>query len=251
MDLGERKLSLGPAPAWLIFRGSPEEAARRGTILFWHGLSASKEVQAKELRSLAEHGWLAVGLDNAGHGERRLLDFEQRFSGWGESTERIFVDLVRNSAAEAPRIIDALLSIGLARADGIGAAGISMGAFIVYRAVLDDRRIQAAAALLGSPEWRLPWPESPHLHPEKFYPTPLLSQCAGADQSVPPRFARRFHERLAPFYRTEPERLRYVEFPGAGHFMPEPDWNRLWDHTLEWFRRFIPGPDASASRRGS
>jgi alpha-beta hydrolase superfamily lysophospholipase len=238
MAVQERKVRVADVHAWMFFRDTPEQAALRGTVLFWHGLNASKDVQSKELHSLAAEGFLAIGLDNAGHGERRLSDFDQRFDAEPEST---FLELVLHSAREAPRIVDELLHRRLALPDRLGAGGISMGGYIVYRALLEERRIRAAAAILGSPQWRLPWPESPHRHPDRFYPTALLSQCAELDQSVLPRFAREFHRQLEPHYAQAPERLRYVEFPGVGHFMPEPAWDQLWDNVLQWFRRFLPG----------
>jgi uncharacterized protein len=238
----EVRMSLNAAPAWMLSADVPEAAGERGTILFWHGLTSSKEAQVKELQSLADAGFLAVGLDNAGHGERRLPDFDQQFSHTG-STEGTFLELVKATADEVSGVIDTLIARGYARADRIGAAGISMGGYILYRALLNDRRIRAAAALLGSPRWPRAFPESPHLAPEQYFPTALLSQCAGEDRSVPPRFARELHARLEPFYHPAPERLRYVEFPGVGHFMPADDWDRLWQNTLDWFDRFV-GPKA-------
>src|SRR5262245_22237296 len=134
----EVRMNLREAPAWLLSADVPEAAGERGTILFWHGLTSSKEAQAKELRSLADAGFLAVGIDNAGHGERRLPDFDRRFSGSG-SSEGSFLELVKATADEATDVIDALIARGYARADRIGGAGISMGAYILYRALLNDR----------------------------------------------------------------------------------------------------------------
>lgn len=234
----EVRMTLNGAPAWILSQDLPEAAGERGTVLFWHGLTSTKEAQVKELRSLAEAGFLAVGLDNAGHGERRTQELDERLSRPGGS-EDPFLQLVKSTADEVTGVLDALIERGYSHADRIGATGISMGGYIVYRALLNDRRIRVAVPLLGSPRWSRAWPESPHLAPELFFPTALLSQCAGEDRSVPPRFAREFHAQLEPHYRDHPERLRYIEFPGVGHFMPGDAWDRLWQNTLSWFQRFL------------
>ena len=59
----------------MVHVGEAREAAWRGTLLFYHGFVASKESQFKELDSLARAGFLAIGVDNVGHGARRYPDF--------------------------------------------------------------------------------------------------------------------------------------------------------------------------------
>jgi pimeloyl-ACP methyl ester carboxylesterase len=228
-DLAEQRTTLAGAPALLVWRGDRARAAARGAVLFYHGLGAAKEANLLELRSLAKHGFLAVGVDNAGHGERRYEDFDVRF---GTSDPRpAFLEAVSTTAAEAPRIVDAL------ETDRVGIAGISMGGFIAYGALLEDPRIQVATPILGSPRWWFDTPGSPHRAPERFYPRAILSQNAGRDENVPPHDARAFHAALAPHYAAAPELQRYVEYPESGHFMKEADWNTLWDNVLAWFDR--------------
>ncbi len=141
----------GDVPTVLVAAGRFEEAARRGTVLFFHGLGASKEVNMKEYSSLAEHGFLAVGIDNAGHGERRYGDFDARFGPDAAATWRYhFVQAVRVTAFELPALVDALEAEGLLHAGRLGACGISMGACVVYAALPIERRIAAAAALASA-----------------------------------------------------------------------------------------------------
>jgi len=234
----EISVSLAGVPAILAFQNSPEEARENGTILFSHGLCASKDHQKKEILSLAQSGYLAVGIDNIGHGERRFGDFDERFSSQNPNMEANFLDAVKNTAEEIPQVIDALFAMKLAKYQ-VGMAGISMGGFITYASILADRRIKTAVSIVGSPKWKLPHPQSPHLYLDKFYPVALLSQNAEKDESVPPDNIRNFHQRLEPFYRQDPEKLCYIEYPGVGHFMPENDWNQLWDKTLGWFDKFL------------
>src|SRR5271156_3553618 len=61
-------------PALLWCREAPEVAARRGTVLFYHGFGGTKEKLGAYLSALAEAGFLAVSLDAVGHGERRYPD---------------------------------------------------------------------------------------------------------------------------------------------------------------------------------
>lgn len=232
----EERAWLGPAPALLVHRGDPCMASSCGTILFYHGLGASKEANRAELHSLAEHGYLAVGIDNVGHGERRYPDFDRRFAvrdAWPE-----VIRAVEATAREVPAVCDALRERGLAR-NGLGVAGISMGGFIVYGALLAEPRLQVATPILGSPRWWEHSMDSPHRRLDRFYPRAILSQNAGRDANVPPTDARRFHQALAEYYADIPDRHRYVEFEDAEHFMPEHQWRVLWQNVLAWFDRFL------------
>jgi len=82
-------------PALVRCGGPAEAAAERGTVLYYHGFSGNKERCEPYLTALAEAGFPAVSLDAAGHGDRRLADFEMIFSDerWDadfESTESDF-----------------------------------------------------------------------------------------------------------------------------------------------------------------
>lgn len=238
MSFHTQRLSLAGAPALAVHRGSREEALGCGAVLFFHGLGVSKEVNERELYYFAERGLYAVGLDAVGHGERRLPDFDARFAWDNPEREREFLSLVHATACEIPSVFDALVAMG-AWPRGIGITGVSMGGFISYAAVLADRRLGAAAPLLGSPEWKLPLPESPHLRPEGFFPVALFSQNAGQDELVPHAPVRAFHARLEPLYAQAPERLRYREFPHSAHMMRGEDWDEAIHGAADWMARFL------------
>jgi fermentation-respiration switch protein FrsA (DUF1100 family) len=100
-------------PGLLAYRGSPEMAAERGTVLLYHGFSGAKERVEYYSTALAEAGFLAVSLDAIGHGERRWPDFDVIFNDerWDEqfdATEADFLKLIDDTAAEVPSIIDDL-----------------------------------------------------------------------------------------------------------------------------------------------
>ncbi|WP_146210180.1 S9 family peptidase [Vitiosangium sp. GDMCC 1.1324] len=243
MSLHSSRMSLAGAPALAVHQGSREEALRRGVVLFFHGLGGFKEVNERELGVFAERGLFAVGIDVVGQGERRYPDFDARFAHGNPRMEEEFLQVVQATANEVPAVLDALVSLG-AHPERLGIAGVSQGGFITYRALLLDRRLRAAVALLGSPEWALALPESPHLHAERFFPVALFSQTAGQDDVVHPGPARSFHERLAPLYAQAPERLRYREFPLSGHMMRPEDWEEAIRDAADWLVRFLAMPRA-------
>ena len=205
--------TVGGVPLLLAF---PATGDAPHPVVFWfHGFGVDKEVHRKELEQLAQAGFLAVGVDAAGHGERRLPDLDERQAAPHEQALRTMIQLVTHTADELPAVVRALAEDGLADAERVGAVGVSMGGYLVYRAVLVEPSIRAAVAILGSPEW--PEGDSPHHHIDGFRHTALLSITAGRDENVPPAAARDLHRRLAT---EHPEAVqRYVELTDDVHLM--------------------------------
>jgi dienelactone hydrolase len=238
--------TIAGVPALVRFRGSPEAAAERGTVLYYHGFGGDKGRCEPYLTALAEAGFLAVSLDAVGHGDRRLDDFDVIFDPgrWDtdfEATETDFLDLIDQSAAEVPSVVNDLLARGWARPDRVGICGRSLGGNISYAAVLADRRLRAAASIVGSPEWTLPRAHSPHHHPDRFFPAAVLSQSAELDEYVPAGPVRDFHAALVPWYAQEPGRIEYVEYRGVGHFLTPELNEESCRRLVAWFERWLPG----------
>jgi len=202
------------------------------TALWFHGLSVDKETHRKELERIAGAGFLAVGVDAAGHGERRLPDLDARIDVSREETIRFMLGLVEETAREVPGIVRALVDEGLADAERVALVGISMGGYVVYRALLEEPPVRAAVAILGSPEW--PRLDSPHHRLDALRRVALLSITAENDENVPPGPARDLHRKLG-----ESERARCVELPGAVHLMGEADWERTMEEMLRWLALHI------------
>jgi uncharacterized protein len=241
--------TLAGAPALLTSRRAPEVAARRGTVLVYHGFGGDKSGLDVLAGALADAGFLAVSVDIVGHGDRRLPDWDQVFSQqrWDEAedaTEAEFLTLLSATAAEVPAIVDELVASGRVHEGRLGITGRSMGGEISYASVLAEPRIRAAAPMVGSPEWTLPWPGSPHRHAERFYPVPILSHSAELDEYVPAKYIRDFHDRLTPLYARSPERLRLVEHAGVGHFLTPELWQEAYRRGVAWFERWLPPEDA-------
>ncbi|PKL76693.1 MAG: hypothetical protein CVV27_08995 [Candidatus Melainabacteria bacterium HGW-Melainabacteria-1] len=227
------------APALLVYAHDRERASQQGSVLFYHGLGSSKDQQLTELTSLAERGFLAIGVDNVGHGERRYADFDARFSQHNPNWGHALLGAVAATAQEVPRLLDAYIQAGIVNPARVGLVGVSMGGYIAYAAALAERRLKAVSVILGSPVWWEAEANSPHRTPERFYPTALLSQNAGCDTSVPPHHARDFHQTLTPYYADQPARQQYLEYPQSGHFMREQDWHQCWEHSLNWLNRWL------------
>jgi dienelactone hydrolase len=230
----ERRL-VGNVP--VLVAAPRDRVGRLPLVLWFHGLGADKDVHRPELEQLAARGFLAVGVDAAGHGERRLPDLDERIAAPRSDVLRLMLDLVTATASELRAILASFVDAGLADPRRISAVGISMGGYLVYRAVVIEPTIRTAVALLGSPEW--PEGDSPHRHPRAFDGTALLSITAGNDESVPPEAARRFHHALARTH-PGPHRLRHLELAGAQHLMDEDSWRIAMTETTSWLLAHNP-----------
>jgi len=228
-DINVERQVLGNVP--VLLASSRDRVGPMPTVLWFHGFGADKDLHLPELEQIAARGFFAVGVDVAGHGARRLPDLDARIAApWADALNTMLA-LVTETAAEVPDLLRTLIETGMADRHHISAVGISMGGYLVYRAIVIEPMIRTAVALLGSPEW--PDGDSPHRHPRAFDSTALLSITAECDESVPPDAARRFHRGLARTH-PNPRRLRYVELPGAEHLMDEESWRIAMTETTDW-----------------
>jgi hypothetical protein len=212
--------------------------------LWFHGFRADAAANAAELATLAADGFLAVGVDAAGHGRRRAGDLDARVAAAPGGARAVMLALAAATAAELPALVAAAAERGWGDSARVGVVGVSMGGYLAYRAALDVPGVRAAVAVLGSPEWELPGapnPDSPHRRPEAFRGVALLSVTAEHDASVPPAAARRLHAALdADGARAAP--ARYVELPGVGHLMSADAWRLATAEARGWLRAHLGAP---------
>jgi uncharacterized protein len=235
--------TIAGVPALLAHVGQLE---RKAPVVRWfHGLGVDKETHRAELEILAQEGFLAVGLDAVGHGERRWPHLQKLIDAPREEAFRTAVDIAVAGAGEVQSIVAQLAADGYADPARIALAGISMGAFTVYRALADWRGADRVVAMLGSPKW--PFSSSPHGELDAFCATELLSITAEHDENVPPKNARNLH--LALDQRC-PDRHRYVELKGGVHLMSAEHWEHARSAMLAWLRPMVTG-QAAADAEGT
>jgi hypothetical protein len=202
-----------------------QESGSRPAVLFYHGLHSDKETHRKELESLAARGYLAVGVDAVGHGERRIEDLSA-FLNRGELMTQV-AKLLHPTAEEIPLLVDHLCSEGYAP---VGLAGISFGGMLAFRAVAREPRLRAVVAILGDPRWCRP-------DLIEYRATPLFAWNGGRDQHVDPAGAREFMSELRRLDSAGP--FQYREYPRSDHFMEPADWDDGWSATLAWFDEYL------------
>jgi hypothetical protein len=202
-----------------------EDGGPRPAVLFYHGLHSDKETHRKELEGLAARGFLAVGVDAIGHGERRIADLSAFLNREALMTQ--VAKLLRPTVAEVPLLVHHLTSEGHGP---VGLAGISFGGMAAFGAVACEPQLRAVVAILGDPTWC-----EPDL--EDYARTPLFAWNGGRDQHVNPRCAR---ELLAKLRGESPDGpFKYREYPNSDHFMEPADWEDGWTQTLAWFDQHL------------
>lgn len=236
--MNEKECILKEIPVLIVY-DDLEKAAKKGCVLFFHGLTSSKEEHISELYNIAEDGYVAVGVDNYGHGKRKLKNFEKIFTDENPNIERDFLDAVMNTASDVPILIDELKKHKYIKTDNIGIAGVSMGGYITYTAITVEPRVKVAAAIIGSPRYKLDMKESPHNNIGKFSHVKLLSQNASKDTVVLAEFARKFHEELKDKYADYEQRFEYIEYPNSEHMMELEDWELSIKNLRDWFKKHL------------
>lgn len=231
LDWTERELGSVPV---LIARQRGQEPT--GAVLWYHSWGNDKDKARPQLKRLARAGLLAIGVDAVGHGKRPMPERVVNPDGMHAGRESFFFRVVAETAAEVPRVVDALLAEGLA--ERVALAGISMGGEMAYGAFAREPRLCAMATVLGNPVW--PRRDSPHLVLEQTAPPrPILSLTARHDTVCPPQYTRQLHERLAPHYRDTPGALAYHEYPKSAHRMRKTDKDDAMERITAWLVRWV------------
>jgi dienelactone hydrolase len=228
-----RRRTIDTVPLLLV---SDRGRAPRPAAFWFHGFNSDANANRAELERLAAAGFLAIGVDAVGHGARRWPNLDDIAAAAREETLRAMRIMVNDTAHELGTVIDVLAAEGEID-DRIGVAGVSMGGYLVYRALTLEPRIRAAVALLGSPD---------DIHDSALHPTALLSITAQRDVNVPPTDARALHDRLR--WPT----ARYMEIEGAEHLMTQEQWNHAMDETVNWLTTYaMRAAAAPAARRAA
>ncbi len=210
-------------------------SALRPVVLWMHGFRADALAHAAELEQCAALGFLAVGVDAVDHGARRGPQLDDRLRRSEHGALPVMLDVVADTVRELPALIDALVADFHVDRTRVSMVGISMGAFLAYRAIAGGAPLRSVVALLGSPEW--PGETSAHRSLFAFRDVALLSITAEHDVSVPPAAVRRLHDALAS--QTDDATPRHHhELRGSGHLTTAAQWAEAMTETVAWLRRF-------------
>ncbi len=234
-----RGLRIASVPVLLATPDGTEHRPPLPTVLWFHGFRADALAHAAELERCAARGFLAVGIDAVAHGARRADGLGARVAASRGGALPVMLELIEETLHELPALIDELVVAHHADRTRISAVGISMGAFLVYRAISARPHsitpLRSAVAMLGSPEWTSPKRTQYALEPLRD--VALLSVTAEHDVSVPPAAVAHLHQQLAAYSANATPHAHHV-LRGAGHLTNASEWDEAMDVTMRWLDRF-------------
>ncbi len=217
-----------------VLIAEPRASAELHPVVLWyHGFNADALAHAAELERCADAGFLAVGIDAVGHGARRDPSLAARVAAAGTGAIHIMLDVAEETLTEQTALIEALADAFPIDHTRVSLVGISMGAFLCYRAIVTSPPLRAVVALLGSPEW--PRTTSPHHSLHTFQNVALLSITAERDTHVPPDAAQRLHTSLHHHF-PHSARHHHHTLPNSGHLTSAESWRDAMTETLEWLK---------------
>lgn len=206
------------------------------TVIWFHGFRADALAHAGELQRLADAGFLAVGIDAVGHGARADGVIDERVARSEHGALPVMLEVIERTLEELPSVIEELVAVYGADRTRVSIVGVSMGAYLVYRAIALGAPVCAAVALLGSPEW--PTDVSPHHSIAAFRRVALMSITAEHDEYVPTEPARRLHAALVTYY-GDTVRQRYLELRDARHLTSAVHWHQAMTETVAWLETHV------------
>lgn len=215
------------------------EPRPRPAVVVLHGLGASANAQRKELESLADEGFAAVGVDAPHHGVRADGWLERMQRATAREAHALFLEHLVPAIEEIPRVVDHLAREGHGP---IGLLGVSMGAYTALGAAAVDARVRATVSLLGSPDWSARsepgfqhplMDRAPSRRPDALLRSPVLFVNAALDVNVPARLTRHFVEGVRHPHAA------YLEYAHSDHFMRPQDWDDAWSKSVAFLRTHL------------
>jgi dienelactone hydrolase len=243
----QERIFIGEVPV-LVSRPAPS-GGPAPLVLLSHGFTGCKENFSEQLRELSGKGYLAAAMDNRLHGERAG-------AGFASLLHEGRLDLVglrrvmQETASDMRSVIDDFVGEETVDPDRIAVAGVSMGGFVTFAALVDDARIKVATPIIASPYWSdIPGDTAvdldvvgraglaafskesePAARMESIPPRPLLIQIGAEDNHYDGGRVERFCEQLLPLYGDDSERLHLIVHPGVGHELTP----GMWANAVAW-----------------
>lgn len=223
-----------------------------------HGFRGSKEGMEGWCRDLAARGVFALAIDAHLHGERsvagvfhgdRIAFLGEEYTIWVHQTS------IAHTVKDVPFVLDALARRPEVDATRVAAGGVSMGGAAAMVLAWREPRVRVVANIIGSVDfwWDVtklpPGPKQqerkatygPRIHElvasldpmarvDRIPPKAVLLLNGGRDEFIDIESVRRFVAILAPLYGEASDKLRFVQFPEAGHSVTD----AMWREASEW-----------------
>jgi dipeptidyl aminopeptidase/acylaminoacyl peptidase len=204
-----------------------------------HGTGGDSSQVQYMAQILSENGCFCVSVDAFGQGSREYPGFERIFKSGNKSVEykRKYLEMLIETCADISKMIDYYEKDERIDTQNIGITGISQGGFISFMMITSDKRITAAAPLIGSPDLTGEWGFSPEFGElpkdlrneiikysplnnfEKMTPCALFIQNGVLDKVVPVSGVRMLNEKLIALYKDGG--YDYAEYPNIAHAATE------------------------------
>lgn len=142
----------------------------------------------------------------------------------------VMLEQVEETVTELSALVAALVNDHGADPHRLCAVGISMGAFVAYRAIVTGPPFRSVVALLGNPDGMSPRRAQAY---DAVRGVALLSITAEFDVSVPPGPTSVFHEELLRRFGASDRHHHHV-LRGAGHLTSSAQWDEAMRETMRW-----------------
>jgi pimeloyl-ACP methyl ester carboxylesterase len=226
-----------------------------------HCFRGAKEDLEPWCRDLAARGVFAISVDAYLHGERSVAGIfhgDNIASLGGEYSIWVHQTSIARTAKDVSVILDALARRSDIDASRVAVTGMSMGASTAMVLAWREPRVRVVASIVGAVDfwWDVtklpPGPEQetrkasygprlrelvgsidPNSRFDRFPPKAICLINGGRDEYIDVESVRRFVANLQPLYQKEPNRLRFVPIPEAGHGVTA----AMWQEAQEWIVR--------------
>lgn len=127
-------------------------SVKKPLVFIMHGLGSAKERNLEYGYKLVQQGFFVVSFDAYMHGEQETEEFKNK--NYFEKFLKVF-DVVMETTKYIDILIENYKNDSRIDTNRIGLVGVSMGGFIIYNYLANNKRnnIKAAVPIISSPYW--------------------------------------------------------------------------------------------------